>query len=195
MIADEELASLTAQERTEVIAKLVDMSRLPTMSSAARLYRGFVLRVVTVGALLLIPWIIFLGVELPRVYTAANWSIAWQGFDVGLFIALGVTAWAVWRRRQILIISSVVAGTMLIVDAWFDMVTSAQGNDTLLAVLSGCLIELPLALMLFATAVRIIRMNARALNVMLGGDGEIKPLMQMPLFFAQIQALRQRTNP
>ena len=38
------------------------------------------------SAVLLIPWIAYLGLSLPHRYVAHNWDATWVGFDVLLFV-------------------------------------------------------------------------------------------------------------
>ena len=76
------------------------------------------------AALVLVPWIGLLVVSLPCHYSARHWGIAWAGFDAGLALALGVTAYAARLRAPWLDRAAVAAGTLLIADAWFDVVTA-----------------------------------------------------------------------
>jgi hypothetical protein len=97
------------------------------------------------AALVLIPWVGLLVVSLPCHYSARHWGIAWAGFDVGLALALGLTAYAARRRAPWLDRAAVAAGTLLIADAWFDVVTSRGTGAVVLAMTEALAIELPLA--------------------------------------------------
>jgi hypothetical protein len=99
------------------------------------------------AALVLVPWIGLLVVSLPCYYSARHWGIAWTGFDAGLALALGVTAYAALRRAPWLDRAAVAAGTLLIADAWFDVVTARGTGAIALAMTEALAIELPLALL------------------------------------------------
>jgi hypothetical protein len=96
-------------------------------------------------ALLLVPWIVFVATQLPARKLSANYDIAWAGFDVFLFTGLATTAFCAFRRSRWLPPAAAAAGTLLLVDAWFDVITSQAGRDMVLAVASAVLIELPLS--------------------------------------------------
>jgi len=66
------------------------------------------------------------------------------------------TAWAAWRRRAILSLFATAAGTLLLVDAWFD-VTTARRGDLLQSVLFALVLEVPWATVLFWLTRRTIR--------------------------------------
>jgi hypothetical protein len=96
-------------------------------------------------AVLLVPWIIYLGVVLPDHATAGHWDIAWVGFDVMEFIALATTAWLSYRRSTWVSIWAAGTATLLIVDAWFDITTANGGWELTQALVSAFGLELPLA--------------------------------------------------
>jgi hypothetical protein len=72
----------------------------------------------------LIPWTAFLAVTLHGRFEARHWDIAWVGFDAVLIVVFAYTAWAAWFRRQILVAAALVAATLLVCDAWFDVTMS-----------------------------------------------------------------------
>jgi hypothetical protein len=95
-------------------------------------------------SLLLIPWIAFLATVLPSRQLSRHYDFAWAGFDVMLLIALAATAYFALRRSRNLSVAATSAGTMLIVDAWFDVLTSRH-RDLPISITFAVLIELPLA--------------------------------------------------
>jgi len=99
------------------------------------------------AALVLVPWIGLLVASLPCHYSARHWGIAWAGFDAGLALALGVTAYAARRRAPWLDRAAIAAGTLLMADAWFDVVTARGTGAIALAMTEALAIELPLALL------------------------------------------------
>ena len=112
------------------------------------------------AAIVLLPWTIFLVRSLPSTHPAAYWDIAWAGFDVALaFLLLGV-ALAAWRRSPWLEGAATAAATLLVVDAWFDILTSSTHLELAIASGEAVLIELPLAglcLLLARNAERVLR--------------------------------------
>jgi hypothetical protein len=96
-------------------------------------------------AVLLVPWILYLTFTLPSRHVTFNYDLAWVGFDVGLTVSFAATAWAAFRGSQWLVPLAAVTGTMLVCDAWFDVVTSQPGSETWEAVAEAAFAELPLA--------------------------------------------------
>ena len=84
-----------------------------------------------VCAAILVVWAGFLILTLPQNYTANHWYLAWGGFDIGLGIALVATAVAVARRSPYAEVAAAVSGTLLVCDAWFDLVTAQPGREFL----------------------------------------------------------------
>jgi hypothetical protein len=101
--------------------------------------------VILVIALALVPWVVFLGFTLPPRYDAGHWQLLWIGYDAAQVAVLLFAAWAAWFRRQILAATALVAATLMICDAWFDVVSSFGHRDqwVTLATAIGC--EIPLA--------------------------------------------------
>ena len=93
----------------------------------------------------LVPWTLWLTFSLPSRHTTEHYDLAWVGFDVALATAFVVTAFAVIRGSDWLEVSAAVMGTLLVCDAWFDVVTSTGGSEKIEAVLEACFAELPLA--------------------------------------------------
>jgi hypothetical protein len=110
-----------------------------------RRFMFFVGPLFTLLSVLLLPWIAYIAVTLPSHAVAVNYDIAWAGFDAMLLAALAASAYLAFRRSRHLAVTTAAAGTMLIVDAWFDVVTAQSGTDRMLAILFAVLIELPLA--------------------------------------------------
>jgi hypothetical protein len=95
-------------------------------------------------SLVLIPWTIYLGLSLPDRQLSPHYNIAWVGFDVLLLVALGTTGYFALRHSRYLAVTSAAAAALLVVDAWFDIMTSPR-HQILEAIISAVLIELPLA--------------------------------------------------
>jgi hypothetical protein len=126
--------------------------------------------VLFIGAAGLIPWTVFLGLSLPGKYDAGHWGLLWTGFDVVLLAVLGYAGWAAWFRRQILATTAIVAGTLLLCDAWFDIITSIGNSDEWLSLLTGFGLEIPLAVFFLCLYRHIILRTLEALHLRLN-DG------------------------
>jgi hypothetical protein len=93
----------------------------------------------------LVPWTLYLTFSLPSRHVTYHYDLAWVGFDVALACSFAATAWATLRGSQWLVPLAAVTGTMLVCDAWFDVVTSHSGGELWEAVAEAALAELPLA--------------------------------------------------
>ncbi len=116
------------------------------------------------AALVLIGWIVYLLEALPDSYRATHWNVAWVGYDFAMTATLLTTSWALWKQRQVAIPGAMVSATFLIIDSWFDVLTSNPGWDQKVAIASALFIELPAAFLLFRfsrIAVRKSIENAR----------------------------------
>ena len=100
--------------------------------------------VLTLTAAGLLPWTLYLTFTLPERHVSQHYDLAWVGFDIALASAFAATAWCAVRSSQWLVPLAAAAGTMLVCDAWFDVVTAGHG-DLGEAVAEAVLAELPLA--------------------------------------------------
>src|SRR4051794_32478048 len=104
-------------------------------------------------ALFLVPWTVVLTATLPTEHRTPHWSLAWGGFDVALALAIAATAWACARRPGWIPVPATITATLLVCDAWFDLMTARAGGELLEAALEAALAELPLAALCFWLAV------------------------------------------
>lgn len=116
-----------------------------TRATEVRPAPRWVAPVFAVLALLTLPWIGYLAVTLPRHAVTVHYRAAWVGFDVGLVVVLAATAVYAWRGNRQVVPAASATAAMLLVDAWFDVVTTPPGPDLLVSVLLAALVELPLA--------------------------------------------------
>ena len=93
----------------------------------------------------LVPWTLYLTFALPSRHVTSHYNLAWVGFDVVLTVSFAATAWAAFRGSQWLVPLAAVTATMLVCDAWFDVVTSIGSGDSIEAILEAIFAELPLA--------------------------------------------------
>lgn len=178
---DLDLESLTAEQRAELRHRLAALDPPVAAPPAAARVRAGVLLLLVVCCVALIPWIVLLAVTLPRHYVASDWPVAWVGFDVALLSGLGATAWAIAARRQVAVPCAVITATLLCTDAWFDVLTSAGTADRLTALASALLVELPLAVALFAVARRLVVVTVARARAGSGSPPRLS-LYRVPLF-------------
>ena len=160
--------------------------------------RRIFLTIVAASLLVLIPWIAYLAMSLPDRYVAGQWKAAWVGFDIALMGCLGWTAWNAWQRRQMLVPSAMITATLLVCDAWFDVVLDWGTNDMWWSLVTAALVELPLAVLLAYVSVRLIRVMLQVRWAELGHRDKAPPLRQgsLPelLVSDRLGAVRRR-NP
>jgi hypothetical protein len=110
-----------------------------------------------VAAVVLIPWIVVLFTVSPDTGLVAKHSrLVWAGFDCFLVLGFAVTAYRIATRSPRGAITATATGTMLFVDAWFDVLTSRRPVEQLTAVLMAVFAEIPCGLICFFVARRII---------------------------------------
>jgi len=93
----------------------------------------------------LLPWCVLLGVTLPAAARAQHWSLAWAGLDGAEAAAALATAVLLARGSARASLTAAAGSALLLVDAWFDVCTSAPGLDHAVAVVEAIFVELPLA--------------------------------------------------
>jgi hypothetical protein len=169
-------------EASAGVASGTGTGSLSAVSAESARHRRRALRIVGLCVLVLLPWTVYLALSLPDQFQARHWSAAWVGFDVLLLASLAGAGVAVWRRLQILIPLSLVAGTLLVCDAWFDISLDWGTRDVWGSVASAFLVELPLAFLLFLRARRLFRITVRLAWERLGLTDEPPPLYRLPLF-------------
>jgi hypothetical protein len=102
-------------------------------------------------------WSGWLTVTLPTRHLAPNWNIAWGGFDVIMAVSLIATGITAWRGSAWFPMCAVATATLLVVDAWFDILTSTPGDQLAGAIAAALFIELPLATLCIVMAWRRVR--------------------------------------
>jgi hypothetical protein len=107
------------------------------------------------GAIGLIPLIVFLVSTLPANDVAL-------GFDVLLVAFMVATAVLIFLRRQSALLTAFTTGVLLISDALFDVMTAGP-HDLWESAATATLVELPLAVILIATALRILPLTVTRL--------------------------------
>ena len=98
------------------------------------------------GAVVLVPTVVVLLLTLPSTHQSEHWDVAWGGFDVMLALMLVAVAVTAWRGSAWLEAAAAAAATLLVVDAWFDVLTASDRTELVVAIVEAALVELPLAL-------------------------------------------------
>jgi hypothetical protein len=158
----------SAEERAYVARLLDGMIDRPSPGGRAPMLRVLVIAVTLVGAVVLLPWIAFLSASLPRTHSVQAWRLVWVGFDIGLAIVLGVTGWWVLRRRQVAVLGLAVTTTLLVCDAWFDVCLAWHTGEQAWALASAALVELPVAALTGAGAVRLLERSGAVVRQLRG---------------------------
>jgi hypothetical protein len=181
------LRSLSEDERRHLLRRLVDADRHPPVKPGTSWKWDLLLVLIIGGCILLAAWIGYLAVSLPGFYRAGSWRGAWVGFDVAELVVFAITGWAAWRRRQILIMCLIVLATLLLCDAWFDVVLDTRTAGFLSSLLSALLIEVPIALVAVFVARRLLRITIGQVIKYEGGSGPVPALWKVPLFGPEVQ--------
>ncbi len=105
----------------------------------------------------LLPWTVWLGSSLQAQHVTNNWDVAWSGFDTGLALLCVATAVAAYRRSTWVGALAAAVGTVLVVDAWFDVVLDSHWAERRYSILLAVLAELPAAAACFWIARRTER--------------------------------------
>jgi hypothetical protein len=115
-------------------------------------------------------WIPFLAITLPDRYVARQWNLVWVGFDFALAIVLGYAAWTAWFHRRVMIVTALVAGTLLASDAWFDAITSLGNRHPWLNIVTA-IVEVPASAFFFWLARRILLQAVGTVHQLSGAPG------------------------
>lgn len=97
------------------------------------------------AGVLMLPWVAGLAYLLPVRHETAHYNIAWVGFDLVLCAFLVRVGWLAQRGREHIELSAAMTGTLLLVDAWFDVMTADSSREFTLALVLALVGELPLA--------------------------------------------------
>jgi hypothetical protein len=130
--------------------------RAASLQAQPALLRRARLVALAVGGFLL-PWSALLAVTLPATAQAQHWALAWTGLDVAEAAAALVTAVLLTRGDRRASLAAAAAGTLLLIDAWFDVCTSAPGAGHAMAMAEAGCVELPLAVAAWWVAIVLSR--------------------------------------
>jgi hypothetical protein len=177
MLSDDQIEALSPDQRRELIWRLARSPTevLPRGYDMARARRNRV-ALMAICATFLVPWIVYLEVSLPKHYVARHWTLTWVGFDVILGVLFASTAVLGVLRRELVALTAFASGVLLLCDAWFD-ITTANAHDRSFSIFSAVAAEVPIALVLISSALRLVRVTARRVYAI----GPREPLWRAPL--------------
>jgi hypothetical protein len=126
---------------------------------AGRLLPRWVMIFFIAAAIVLIPWIVLLFGDTSTQFGVAKHSqLVWGGFDCFLVLGFAVTAYRIATHSPRGAITAAATGTMLLVDAWFDILTARRPTAQLTAILMAVFAEIPCAMICFFVARRIVHL-------------------------------------
>src|SRR5262245_50822932 len=98
------------------------------------------------GGLALVPWTLYLIVTLPtRHVQTGYYDLAWGGFDAALAAVLVATGYGILKRSPWAAGAAIAAATMLLCDAWFDVLTAGGDDERIMALVLAAAVEVPAA--------------------------------------------------
>jgi hypothetical protein len=112
----------------------------------------------------LLPWTTWLATSLTAHHTTNDWNVAWSGFDTGLAVMFLSTSVAAYRRSPWVGALAAATGTLLVTDAWFDIVLESHADERRNSILLAMLVELPTAAVCFWIAYRTERFLAKVVE-------------------------------
>jgi hypothetical protein len=146
--------------------------------------RQFVMVAFGAVGFLLLPWTAWLSLSLPSSHASTHWDLAWTGFDVGLAVLFGATAIAAYKRSTWVAAFAASLGTLLVVDAWFDVVLESHSDERRYSILLAFAAELPAAAVCFWIAGRTEEFLAWRLELPAAGEGsaegDLVGVLQVP---------------
>jgi hypothetical protein len=183
VIDEAALKRMSPEERQELARALaaIDIPH-PKVDPNVLRRRRLGLLFLTGVCVVLAAWIGFLVATLPPDFKIDHWSTAWVGLDIAELAGFAATVWASWKQRQAVIVCMVFTGTLLVCDAWFDIVLDAGTPGITTSVLAAVFAEFPLAFLLFAGARRLVRITVKTVMKLEGVPGRVPPLWKVPLF-------------
>ena len=177
------MRQMSPEDRRQLARALAAIDLPHPRLEPKQIHRRQISMVVTMAmCLFLVAWIILLMRTLPNQYTSNHWRGVWVGLDIAELAAFSATAWAAWYQRQVLVFCMVFTGTLLLADAWFDLMLDAGSPGFTESILSALFAEIPLALLLFIAARRLVRITVEIVMRLEGFDGPVPPMWRIPLF-------------
>ncbi|RPE41016.1 hypothetical protein EDD90_4090 [Streptomyces sp. Ag109_O5-1] len=100
-------------------------------------------RILLAVAVLLLAWTVYLGSVMGGEVPAQNWSVSWTGLDLLEVATLTATGLLAIRRSRAASPVAAAAAALLLLDAWFDVMTVDGPIDWYIACAMALGVELP----------------------------------------------------
>jgi hypothetical protein len=94
---------------------------------------------VTVSAVILLPWIAYLAATLPPSVSARHWPLVWIGLDSVMAVGLAATGLLASQRDRRVAFVATSTATVLFLVGWFDVCTAASGRSLMFALIDMCI--------------------------------------------------------
>lgn len=114
-------------------------------------------------AVVLVPWTVIIFDSLKNRALAEHWKLVWGGFDCFLVLAFALTAYRIITKSPRGVIAATATGTMLLIDAWFDVLTARGTKNVMTSLAMALFAEIPCAIICFFVARRIVRLFEQSL--------------------------------
>jgi hypothetical protein len=124
----------------------------PLTRSARRLGRAF-----ATAGLIMIPWVLYLSMSLPKKAMDSHWALDWVGLDSCEALALFATGRFLKRADNRCTLTATAAAALLLTDAWFDVTATTPGGALAIAIAMAVFAEIPIAIVCTTLALRLIR--------------------------------------
>ncbi|OXM64245.1 hypothetical protein CF165_27005 [Amycolatopsis vastitatis] len=124
----------------------------PGTRSPRRLGRAF-----AVAGLIMIPWVLYLSMSLPKEAMDSHWALGWVGLDSCEALALFATGRFLRRADNRCTLTATAAAALLLTDAWFDVTAATPGGELAIAIAMAVCVEIPVAIVCAVLALRLIR--------------------------------------
>ena len=124
----------------------------------------------TLFALIMVPWTVYIGESLPQRQLSPHYDVSWAGFDVILLATLAATGYLALRRSRYLAMAATATAVLLVVDAWFDLMTTPERQIAQSIVLAA-VVELPLAAVCVWLSVHTHELAERRIVLLIRGRG------------------------
>ena len=121
-------------------------------------------------ALIMVPWTVYIGESLPRRQLSPHYDVSWAGFDVMLLAALAATAFFALRRSRYLSMAATATAVLLVVDTWFDLMTTPS-EQLVQSIVLAAVVELPLAAVCAWLSLHTQELTERRIVLLMRGRG------------------------
>jgi hypothetical protein len=109
-------------------------------------------KVCLAAVIVFIPLFITAATVTPRTAQLHNLRLFWTGLDVFELVGMALTGWYLFRRSPNVVMAATITGSLLLSDAWFNVVTTVGQSHR--AALVMAVVEVPIGIYSFLIARR-----------------------------------------